>query len=79
MIKTLEDLHNYLQTKYELEWKKLNTEEILKRQDEILSQYELNQDEYEYAAPITAVTEEQAVEKTMINTKKAQEILLKKR
>jgi hypothetical protein len=79
MIETLEDLRIYLHTKYELEWKELDIEEILKKQDEVLSQYELNQDEYEYAAPIIAAMEEQSVEKTMINTKKAQEILLKKR
>ena len=78
-IKTLDDLRKYLEQKYEIEWKGLPLDEIIRRQDAILNQYELTADEYDYAAPITTVMEEQSANRTMINTKKAQEILLKRK
>ena len=78
-IKTLEDLRKYLEQKYEIEWKNLPLDEIIRRQDAVLNQYQLTSDEYDYAAPITAVMEEQSANRTMINTKKAQEILLKRK
>jgi len=78
-IVTLEDLHKYLKEKYESEWKSLPVNEIINKQHEILSKYELTEAEYEYAAVLKPALEQQSVTRTMINTKKAQEILLKKK
>ena len=78
-ILTLKDLRKYLEEKYESEWKGLLLNEIINKQNAILSKYKLTQDEYEYAAPIKTVMEEQSVTKTMINTKKAQKILVKRK
>jgi C4-type Zn-finger protein len=78
-VTTLEDLREYLSEKFETEWKNLPTEDILKKQDVILSMFELSSEEYDYAAPLTAVMEDQSAKKTIINTSKAKAILVKRK
>ncbi|MCE0559405.1 hypothetical protein [Motilimonas sp. E26] len=78
-VTTLEDLREYLSEKFESEWKDLPVEDILKEQDGILSRFELSSEEYDYAAPLTAVMEDQSAKKTIINTSKAKAILVKRK
>ena len=78
-LKTLEDMRIYLDTKYEDNWKNNEIEYILEKCNETLSKYILTDNEYEYVMPIKAVLEEQSNSKTLINTRKALEILLKRK
>lgn len=78
-VTTLEDLREYLRIKYEAEWKNLSVADILKKQDAILIGFELSSEEYEYAALLTAIMEDQSAKKTIINTNKAKEILVKRK
>ncbi|MBB5320304.1 hypothetical protein [Marinobacter oulmenensis] len=76
-ITTLEELREHLADKYETEWRNLSADEVLKKQDAILRNYELSSEEYEYAAPLAAIMEDQSAKKTIINTSKARAILIK--
>ena len=78
-VTTLEELREYLNEKYEAEWKNLPGEEILKKQGVILSKFELSSEEYDYASLLTASMEDQSAEKTIINTSKAKAILVKRK
>ena len=78
-VTTLEDLREFLNKKYEDEWQDLPVEDILKKQDGILSTFKLSLDEYDYAAPLKAAMEDQSASKTIINTSKAKTILVKRK
>ncbi len=78
-ITTLEDLQEYLSNRYESEWKNLPFEKILKNQNDVLSGFDLSEEEFEYAAPLIGIMEEQSVKKTIINTSKAKAILVKRK
>jgi hypothetical protein len=78
-LKTLEDLKIYLDKQYEDNWKNNEIEYVSEKCNEILSIYILTDDEYEYAMPIKAIFEEQSNKHTLINSKKALEILLKRK
>ncbi len=76
---TLEDLKEFLNEKYESEFKSLSAEGVIENCNLILKDYDLSADEYEYVMPLKSAMEEQTVQKTMINTIKAKQILLKKK
>lgn len=78
-ITTLESLRDYIRKKYENEWKELPVIEALKRQNEILSIFELSSDESHYASALEVTMEEQSAKKTIINTIKAKQILIKRK
>ena len=75
-IVTLEDLRKYIEEKYNSEWRELSLEDAFYKQDEILRKYRLSQEEYEYVAILQMAMEQQSVKRTIINTKKAQQILV---
>lgn len=76
---TLEDLKLYLESKYKVEWKNLDTFEVIKKSEQVTNQYDLTYDESEYVTPIKSMNEDQSNSKTLINSKKAQEILIKRK
>lgn len=78
-MKTLEDLKLYLDSKYEIEWKDLEILEVRRKSEQIVNQYDLTYDESDYVTPIKSMNEDQSNYKTLINSKKAQEILLKRK
>ncbi|WP_046006410.1 hypothetical protein [Pseudoalteromonas rubra] len=78
-VRTLEDLREYLASKYDTEWEHISVEEKLEKQAEILCRFELSSEEYNYAAPLTLALEDQSAKKTIINTSKAKEILVKRK
>jgi hypothetical protein len=78
-VKTLEDLREYLDKKYETEWKNLSVDERLEKQHDILSGFELSNEEYNYVAPLVMMMESHSVKKTIINTSKAKAILVKRK
>lgn len=78
-VTTLENLREYLSEKNEAEWKNLPVEDILKKQNDILSRFELSSAEYDYVALLIAAMEDQSATKTIINTSKAKAILVKRK
>ena len=78
-LKTLEDLRRYLENRYEKEWKEEEIIEAFFKASNYIKTFDLTKEETEYVMPINMIGEAQSTVKTMINTKKAQEILLKRK
>ena len=76
---TLEDLNKFLSNKLETEFKNFNFEKQMQEINKILAQYNLSNEEYEYANPIKISLESASHQKTMINVIKAKAILLKRK
>ena len=78
-MKTLEDLKNHLGALFASEWKDKDITVVLELCDNEMKHYQLDSDEHEYVMPIKSTLEEQSNRKTLINSKKASEILLKRK
>jgi hypothetical protein len=78
-LKTLEDLKLYLELEYEQNKNRYSFEDILTYLEEKVDKFDLSYEESEYAMPIESVNEDQVNAKTMINSQKAYQILLKKK
>jgi len=77
-LRTLEDLREYLSKQFEADKQYESNYIVLitKYLNFIKINYNLSDEEKDYVLPIKSVNEEQSHTKTIINTKKAQEILL---
>jgi len=78
-LKTLEDLKLYLELEYEQKKNRYSFEDIFTYLKEKVDKFDLSHEESEYAMPIESVNEDQANAKTMINSQKAYQILLKRK
>lgn len=82
-IKTLEDLRIFLSDKFvDKNIENLTRKDILeitKKAQDIAFQYDLSADEMEYVLPIQVSNESQSNRKTLINTSKAQQIILRRK
>lgn len=81
-LKTLEDLRLYLEKKYqenESKFDKSQPLEIISYFDTFTKDYDLTREEYDYVMPYGIDLLEQTNQKTLINSKKALEILLKRK
>jgi len=81
-LKTLEDLRLYLEKKYQENESKFNKSqplEIINYLNIFTNDYDLTSEEYDYVMPYGIDLQEQTNQKTLINSKKALEILLKRK
>ena len=79
---TIEDLrlylkNNYVENKSELD--KFNPVDTMNYFNKFVDNYSLTKEEYDYVMPVNFVQEDQANAKTMINSQKALQILLKRK